>query len=81
MGTLTTTTYTSPKTGTEYLIVPRHSQRAYYQDGQQLWRDEVTYQIVLGGNPVQFALSVEGIPASVAHFEGEDDGWYCLPRD
>jgi hypothetical protein len=74
-------TYLSPKTGTQYLIVPKHSQRAYYEDGQQLWRDEVTYQVVLDGNPVQFALTMEGVPGAVAHFEGEDDGWTTSPRD
>ena len=28
-----------------------------------------TYEIVLNGNPVQFALSEDGIAASVEHFE------------
>lgn len=63
------TTYVSPRTGTEYLIVPKHGRRAYFEAGQQLWRDEVTYQIVLNGNPVQFALSEDGIAGSVEHFE------------
>jgi hypothetical protein len=74
-------TYVSPLTGTQYLVVPKHSQRAYYQDGQQLWRAEVTYEVVLNGNPVQFALTKEGLEKAVAHFEGVDDGWYCLARD
>jgi len=65
----TMTTYTSPLTGTEYLVVPKHGQRAYYQDGQQIWRDETIYEIVLNGNPVQFALSEEGIAGSVQHYE------------
>ena len=76
-----TSTYLSPKTGTQYLVVPQCSKRAYYEDGKQLWRDEVTYGVVLDGVRVQFALSVEGIPAAVAHFEGEDDGWTSSPRD
>ena len=76
-----TSTYLSPKTGTQYLIVPQNDRRAYYEDGQQLWRDETTYQVVLDGNPVTFSLTWEGVPSSVAHFEGEDDGWYCLGRD
>jgi hypothetical protein len=74
--TLPLTTFVSPRTGTEYLIVPKYGKRAYYEDGQQLWRDETTYQIVLNGNPVQFALSEEGIAGSVEHFEnpGRDLG-------
>ena len=76
-----TSTYLSPKTGTQYLIVPKNDRRAYYEDGQQLWRDDTIFQVVLDGNPVQFSLTVEGIPGAVAHFEGEDDGWYCLGRD
>jgi hypothetical protein len=31
--------------------------------------EETTYEIVLNGNPVQFALSEDGIAASVEHFE------------
>ena len=81
MENLTPFTYTSPRTGTEYLVVPKHSQRAYYQDGQQLWRDEVTYEVVLNGRMVQFALTEDGVDGAVAHFEGVTDGWYCLPRD
>ncbi len=76
-----TFTYTSPLTGTEYLVVPKHSQRAYYENGQQLWRDVTTYEVVLNGNPVQFALTLDGVAKAVAHFEGVTDGWYCLPRD
>ena len=76
-----TSTYLSPKTGTQYLVVPKHGRRAYYQDGQQLWKDETTYQVILDGKPVQFALTVEGIPSAVAHFEGEDDGIWSSPRD
>jgi hypothetical protein len=74
--TLPLTTFVSPRTGTEYLIVPKYSKRAYYVDGQQLWRDETTYEIVLNGNPVQFALSEDRIAASVEHFEnpGRDLG-------
>ena len=79
--TLPLTTFVSPRTGVEYLIVPKHGRRAYYLDGKQLWRDEVTYQVVLNGNPVQFALSEGGIASAVAHFEGVDDGWTSSPRD
>jgi len=75
------TTYVSPLTGTEYLIVPKHGRRAYYENGQQLWREETTYEIVLNGKAIQFALSPEGIAGAVAHAEGVSDGWYCLARD
>ena len=75
------TTYVSPLTGTEYLVVPKHGRRAYYENGQQLWRDEVTYEILKDGRKVQFALSLDGIADAVAHAEGVTDGWYCLARD
>ena len=55
--TLPLTTYVSPKTGVEYLIVRKET------------GDYTRYQIVLNGNLVQFALTEEGVPASVAHFE------------
>ena len=74
-------TYVSPLTGTEYLIVPKHGRRAYYENGQQLWRDEVTYHIVLNGNPIQFALSLDDIAGAVAHAEGVHDGWTSSARD
>lgn len=76
METLPLTTFVSPCTGTEYLIVPKYGKRAYYVDGQQLWRDETIYEIVLNGNPVQFALSEDRIAASVEHLEnpGRDLG-------
>ncbi len=69
METLPLTTFVSPRTGTEYLIVPKHGKRAYYVDGQQLWRDETIYEIILNGNPVQFALSEDRIADSVEHYE------------
>lgn len=79
--TLPLTTFVSPRTGVEYLIVPKCGRRAYYVDGKQLWRDEVTYEILLNGNRVQFALSEDGVASSVAHFEGVSDGWTSSPRD
>jgi hypothetical protein len=69
MENLPTTVYQSPRTGTEYLIVPQTDSRAYFENGQQLWAESTIYHIVLNGNPVQFALSEEGIPASVEQFE------------
>lgn len=75
------TTYVSPLTGTEYLIVPKHGRRAYYENGQQLWREETTYEIFQGGRKVQFALSLDDVAGSVAHAEGVHDGWWSSPRD
>jgi hypothetical protein len=68
--------YVSPLTGTEYQVVPKQSQRAHYQDGQQLWRDEVTYEITLDGRMVQFAFTEESVMDAVAHYEtpGKDLG-------
>ncbi len=67
--TLPLTTFVSPRTGTEYLVVPQNDSRAYFENGQQLWADSTIYHIVLNGNPVQFALSEDGIADSVEHFE------------
>ena len=70
--TLPLTTYVSPRTGTEYLIVPKTSTRMAgdWHKGEPLRPVETTtYEIVLNGNPVQFALSEDGIAASVEHFE------------
>lgn len=81
---LITSTWLSPKTGTQYLIVPRIQTRMTgdWVKGESLHPEEyVQYDIVLDGNLVQFCFRIEDVPAAVAHFEGEDDGWYCLPRD
>ena len=70
--TLPLTTYVSPRTGTEYLIVPKTSTRMAgdWHKGEPLRPVETTtYEIVLNGNLVQFALSEAGVPASVEHFE------------
>lgn len=69
MENLPLTTYTSPRTGTEYLIVPRHGRRAYFEAGQQLWRDETTYEIVLNGNLVQFCFDEAEVACTVEYFE------------
>ena len=72
MENLPVTVYTSPLTGTEYLVVPKTStrMRGDWYAGEPLRPVETTtYQIVLNGNPVQFALSEDGVPAAVAHFE------------
>jgi hypothetical protein len=70
--TLPLTTYVSPRTGTEYLIVPKTSTRMmgdWYKNEPLRPVETTTYEIVLNGNPVQFALSEDGIAASVEHFE------------
>jgi len=67
--TLPTTTFVSPQTGVEYLIVPETDRRAYFENGQRFWSDSTVYRIVLNGNPVQFALSEAGVADSVEHFE------------
>ena len=82
--TLTEFTFTSPRTGTEYLVVPKEETRMVgdWYKGEPLRSETfVRYDIVLHGNLVQFALTEEEVAGSVAHFEGVTDGWYCLPRD
>ena len=61
-------TFTSAKTGNTYEVT---------------FNDEIyaRYDITLDGKWVQFALTEGDVAGSVAHFEGHDDGWYCLPRD
>jgi hypothetical protein len=81
--TLTSFTYVSSRTGTEYLIVPKTSTRMrgdWYKGEPLRPVEETTYEVVLMGNPVQFSLSIEGIPDAVSHFEcpGPDLG---SPRD
>jgi hypothetical protein len=77
-------TYTSPLTGTEYLVVPKEETRMVgdWYKGEPLRPETVVrYDVVLQGNSVQFAYTKEGVDGAVAHFEGVSDGWYCLPRD
>lgn len=72
METLPTTTYVSPLTGTEYLVVPRTETRMVgdWYKGEPLRPVETTtYQVVLNGNPVQFALTEDGVAESVRYFE------------
>jgi hypothetical protein len=79
MENLPLTTYTSPLTGTEYLVVPKTLTRAVggFLYGTPLRQEEYTqYDIVLNGNPVQFCFSEGDVPATVAHLEnpGPDFG-------
>ena len=62
------TTFTSAKTGNTYEVT--YTEKNYPH-----------FDITLDGKWVQFALTEEGVAGSIAHYEGEDDGWYCLPRD
>ena len=62
------TTYTSPRTGLTYEV---KFETAGYE----------RYNILLDGKWVQFALTLDDVEGSVAHYEGVTDGWYCLPRD
>ena len=67
------TTYVSPRTGTEYLIVAKpQSRAAYHEQGNPATRyihEYTQYDIVLNGNPVQFCFREEDIPSTVEHFE------------
>ena len=76
------TTYTSPRTGTVYTVVKSYSERgAWDADGNYAPVTVKQYSIYDGDRMVQFAFDEAGIARSVAHYEGESDGWYCLPRD
>jgi hypothetical protein len=69
----TMTTYTSPLTGTEYLIVAKPQSRVDYREfmnpATKYMREYTQYDVVLNGNLVQFCFREEDIPATVAHFE------------
>ena len=82
--TLASFTYVSPLTGTEYQVVPTTETRMVgnWYKGEPLRPETITYyEIVLNGRMVQFAFTEESVGDAVAHYEGKDDGWYCLPRD
>jgi hypothetical protein len=73
--TLTSFNYVSPLTGTEYLIVPKTSTRMrgdWYKNEPLRPVEEVTYEVVLMGRMVQFALAEDGVPEAVKHFECPD---------
>jgi hypothetical protein len=78
------TVYTSPLTNAQYDIVTREETRmaGNWYAGEALRPVTVTYyDIYLDGKKVQFALSEDGIPASVANYEGVSDSWTTSPRD
>jgi hypothetical protein len=66
------TTYVSPQTGTEYLVVAKPSWRMAggFLEGCEMYRQDYTeYQIVLNGNLVQFCFREEDVPETVRTFE------------
>ena len=82
--TLASFSYVSPRTGTEYQVVPREETRMVgdWYKGEPLRPETIHYyEIVLNGRMVQFAFTEDGVEKAVAHFEGVTDGWYCLARD
>ena len=79
MENLPTTTYFSPRTGTEYLVVakPQWRMAGGILENCPMYRKEYTqYDIVLDGNPVQFCFREEDIAETVEWFEnpGRDIG-------
>lgn len=80
-----THTYVSPRTGTEYLVVPQTLTRMAgdWYKGEPLRPVEYTqWDIVLRGNLVQFCFNEADIPDAVRHFEEPGwDGWTTSPRD
>ena len=80
----TMTVYTSPLTNVQYDIVTREETRMAgdWYAGEALRPVTYTrYDIYLNGKKVQFALTEDRIPASVANYEGVNDGIYSSPRD
>ncbi len=70
--TLTSFTYTSPQTGTEYLVVskPAWHMAGGILEGCPMYRvDRTQFDIVLNGNLVQFCFREEDIPEAVRRFE------------
>ena len=80
MKNLSTTTYVSPRTGTEYLIVAKPQSRVDYREfmnpAPKYMREYTQYDVVLNGNLVQFCFREEDIAGAVEWFEnpGRDIG-------
>jgi hypothetical protein len=79
METLPLTVYTSPRTGTEYLVVPQTLSRAVggCLYGTPLRQEEYTqYDILLNGNLVQFCFSEGDVVDTIEYLEkpGPDIG-------
>jgi hypothetical protein len=72
MENLPLTAYTSPRTGTEYLVVPQTLSRAVggFMYGTPLRQEEYTqYDIVLGDRTVQFCFSEADVATTVEFYE------------
>lgn len=71
--TLPITTFVSPRTGVEYLIVAKSKSRVDYHEfmnpATKYIREYTQYDVVLNGNPVQFCFREEDIPQTVERFE------------
>jgi hypothetical protein len=70
--TLPLTTFVSPRTGVEYLVVakPQSRMAGGFLEGCPMYLKEYTqYDIVLNGNPVQFCFDEADIASTVEHFE------------
>ena len=70
--TLPITVFVSPRTGFEYLIMPKTSTRMmgdWYSNEPLRPVEQTTYEIIFNGRLVQFALSEEGVAACVERFE------------
>jgi len=78
------TVYVSPETGKTYEIVAKEETRMvgnWYAGEALRAESSVVYNIYFEGKWVQFALTEDGIPGVIAHFEGCHDGIYSSPRD
>jgi hypothetical protein len=63
-------TYTSPLTSKVYQIVETsHTRNAWDSDGTLTPYTQSVFDIYYQGQKVQFALTAEGVAASVAHLE------------
>lgn len=70
--TLPLTTFVSPQTGTEYLVVAKPQRRmagGILEGCPMYWADYTQYEIVLNGNPVQFCFTEQDVPDAVQRFE------------
>ena len=67
------TTYRSPQTGTEYLIVAKPQSRVDYHEFMnpetRYIREYTQYDVISEGNLVQFCFREEDIPDAVNRFE------------
>ncbi len=71
--TMPLTTFVSPQTGVEYLVVTKQRSRVDYREFMnpetKYILEYTEYEIVLNGNKVQFCFREEDIPETVGRFE------------